>query len=86
MDETLVQAGWARSRIWAAQETPTLYRVFPTCIVPVLQYRYLYCSTGTYSSGTAVPVPATRAVGCVSCFHPTLVFTVYSMLYYTNFA
>jgi hypothetical protein len=36
-------AGWARSRIWAAQESAALYRVFP--IGPVLQYWYLYCST-----------------------------------------
>ena len=84
MDETLVQAGWARSRIWAAQETPTLYGT--SVPVPVLQYRYLYSSTGTYSTGTAVLVLAAGAVGCVSCFYPTLVFIVYSILYYTNFA
>ena len=47
--------------------------------VPVLQYWYL-------STGTAVPVLAAGAVGCVSCFYPTLVFIVYSILYYTNFA
>jgi hypothetical protein len=71
MDETLVQAGWARSRIWAAQDTPTLYRVSPigtgTAVpVPILQYRYLYSSTGTYSTGTAIPVPAAGAAGRVS--------------------
>ena len=66
MDETLVPAGWARSRICAARESAALYRVFP--IVPVLQYRYLYSTTSTYSTGIAVPVPAAGAVGCDSCF------------------
>jgi hypothetical protein len=34
--------------------------------VPVLQYRYLYISIGTYSTGTAVLVPAAGAAGRVS--------------------
>ena len=73
MDETHVLAGWARSRIWAAQESAALYGVF--LIVSVLQYRYQYCSPGTY---IAVPVPiapvpiaqarAASAVGCDSVF------------------
>ena len=35
-----------------------------------MQYQYLYCSTGTYSTGTVVPVPAAGVVSYDSCFYP----------------
>ena len=49
MDETLVQAGWARSRIWAAQETPTLYRVFPSKSAHYGGLPYNFKKTITYA-------------------------------------
>ena len=90
MDETLVLAGRARSRIWAAQESAALYRV--SHITPVLQYQYLYGSTAIPVPVPVVPVlqymhqPRRLALPAVIHVLPDFVFTLTSIRIYTGVA